>query len=67
MGTMFCELPAFGFELEVLGNERPVERWHPVGNVVMFLDPGLIVVVMGMGGELDWGEVMHIVVGMPVS
>ena len=32
---------------------------------MMFLNPGLIVVVMG--GELDWGEVMHIVVGMPIS
>ena len=28
------------------------ERWHPIGNVMMFTDPGLIVVVMG--GELDW-------------
>ena len=65
VGSMFCELPAFGFQLEVLGNERPVERWHPVGKVMMFLNPGLIVVVMG--GELDWGEVMHIVVGMPIS
>ena len=63
--SMFGELPAFGFELEVLGNERPVERWHPVGNVVMFLDPGLIVVVMG--GKLDGGEVAHIVIGVPVA
>ena len=63
--SMFGELPAFCFELEVLGDERPVERWHPIGNVMMFTDPGLIVVVMG--GELDWGEVMHIVMRMPVA
>ena len=32
---------------------------------MMFLDPGLIVVVMG--GDLDWSEVMHIVMRMPVA
>ena len=29
--SVFGELPALGFEFEVMGNERPVERWHPVG------------------------------------
>ena len=65
MCSMFCELPAFGFELEVLGDERPIERWHPIGNVMMFLDPGLVVVVMG--GELYWSEVVYVVVRMPVA
>ena len=63
--SMLGELPAFCFQLEALRKERPIERWRPVRDVVVFLNPGLIVVVMG--GELDWGEVMHIVVGMPVS
>ena len=56
---VFCELPALGLEFEVLGNERPVEGRHPVGDVVVFVDPGLIVVFMG--GELDGGEVMDVV------
>ena len=46
VSTVLGELPAVSFELEVVGNERPVEWWHPVGNEVMFLDPGLVVVVM---------------------
>ena len=35
MCSMFCELPAFCFEFEVVGDERPVERWHPIGNTVI--------------------------------
>ena len=46
VSTMFCELPTFSFELEVMGDERPVEWRHPVGNEVMFLNPGLVVSVM---------------------
>ena len=46
MGSVFGELPALSFELEVVGDERPVEWRHPVGNEVMFLDPGLVVIVM---------------------
>ena len=38
-------LPALGFELKVVGNEGPVQRWHPLGDVVAFMDPCLVVVV----------------------
>ena len=44
--TMFRELPSLSFELEVVGDERPVKWRHPVGNEVMFLDPGLVIGVM---------------------
>ena len=46
VSTVFGELPTLSFELEVVGYERPVEWRHPVGNEVMFLDPGLVVSVM---------------------
>ena len=46
VGTVFGELPTLSFELEVMGYERPVEWRHPVGNEVMFLDPGPVVIVM---------------------
>ena len=59
MRSVFRELPALGLELEMLGNERPGEGWHPIGNEVVFFDPSLIVVVMGR--ELDGGEVMDVV------
>ena len=57
MGSVFCELPALSFELEVVGDERPVERRHPVGDVV---DPGLVVCVMG--GKLNGSVVVDVVV-----
>ena len=46
MSAVFGELPTLSFELEVVGDERPVEWRHPVGNEVMFLDPSLVVSVM---------------------
>ena len=46
VSTVFGELPTLSFELEVVGDERPVEWRHPVGNEVMFLNPGLVVGVM---------------------
>ena len=45
MCSVFGKLPAFGFELEMLGDKGPVERWHPLGNEVVLSDPGLVVVV----------------------
>ena len=60
MGSVFRELPSLSFEFEVVGNERPVERRHPVGDVVVLLDPGLVVCVMG--GELNSGVVVDVVV-----
>ena len=65
MRTMFGELPSLGFEFEVVRNERPVECGHPIGNVVVFLDPCLIIGVVG--SELDGGVVVNVVVGMPVA
>ena len=59
MCLVFGKLPALGLELQVLGNERPVEGRHPIGNVVAFADPGLVVVLVG--GELDGGEVVYVV------
>ena len=46
MSSVFSELPTLSFELEVVGNERPIEWRHPVGNEVVLLDPSLIVCVM---------------------
>ena len=60
MGSVFCELPSLSFELEVMGNERPVERWHPVCDVVVLLDPCLVISVMG--GKLDGGVLVDVVV-----
>ena len=65
MCAMFCELPSLGFEFEVVGDERPVECGHPICNMVMFLDPGLIIGVVGR--ELDGGVVVNVVVGVPVA
>ena len=65
MCTMFGELPSLGLELKVLGDERPVECGHPIGDVVVFLDPGLIVGVVGR--ELDGCVVVNVVVGVPVA
>ena len=62
---VFGKLPTFGFELEMLGDKGPIERWHPVGNEVVLSDQGLVVVVVG--GELDRSEVMNVVVRMPVA
>ena len=59
MCSVFCELPALGLELEMLGDERPVEGWHAVGDKVVFFDPCLIVVVVGR--ELDGSEVVNVV------
>ena len=64
MRSMLCELPSLSFEFEVVRDERPVEGRHPVGDIVVFLDPGLVVGVVGC--ELDGGVVVDIVVGMPV-
>ena len=60
MGSVFCELPSLSFEFEVVGNERPVERRHPVCDVVVLLDPGLVICVMG--GKLNSGVVVDVVV-----
>ena len=44
---MFCELPALSLEFKVLGDEGPVEGRHPVGDEMVFTDPGLVIVVVG--------------------
>ena len=60
------ELPPLGFQFEVVGNERPIERWRPVGDVVVFMYPGLVISVMG--GKLDGGAVLvNGVVSVPVT
>ena len=59
------ELPTLSFELEVLGDERPVERWRPVGNEMMFLDPGLVVGLMRR--ELNGSETVDVVVRVPIT
>ena len=65
MGAVFCELPTLSFELEVVGDERPIEWRHPVGNEVVFLDPSLVVGIVR--GKLYGCEVVNIVVRMPVT
>ena len=65
VGSVFGDLPTLGFEFEVLRDEGPVERRHPVGDVVVFVDPGLIIGVTR--GKLDGGVLMHVVVGVPVA
>ena len=65
MGSVFCELPALSFELEVVGNEGPIERRHPVGDVVVLLDPGLVICVMG--SKLSSGVVVDVVVRVPIT
>ena len=65
MSSMLGELPALGFELEVMRDERPVERCHPVGYVGVLVNPCLIICVMG--GKLDGGIVMDVVVCVPVT
>ena len=47
VNSVLGELPTLGFESEVLGDERPVQRGHPIGDVVAFMDAGLIIGVMG--------------------
>ena len=65
MRPVFGELPTLSFELEMLGNEGPIERWHPVGDEMVFFDPRLVVVVVGR--ELNRGEVVRVAVGVPVA
>ena len=60
MGSVFGELPALSFEFEVVGNKGPVECRHPVGDVVVFLDPSLVVSVVGC--KLDGSVVVDVVV-----
>ena len=64
VGSVFGELPTLGFEFEVLRDEGPVEGGHPVRDVVVFVDPGLIVGVVR--GELDGCELVN-VVRVPVT
>ena len=45
MSPVLGKLPALGFEFEVLGYEWPVEWRHPVGDEIVLLNPGLVVVV----------------------
>ena len=47
VSTVFGELPSLSLEFEVVRDEGPIERWHPGGNERVFLDPGLIVGLMG--------------------
>ena len=49
----------------MLGDEGPIERWHPVGDEVVFFDPRLVVVVVGR--ELNGGEVVYVAMGVPVA
>ena len=63
--SMFCELPSLSFKFEVVRDEGPVECRHPVGNVMVFLDPGLVVSVVGC--ELYGGVVVNVVVGMRIA
>ena len=65
VGSVFGELPSLGFEFEVLGDERPIERRHPVGDVVVFVNPGLIIGLVR--GDLDGGETMYVVMRVPVA
>ena len=65
VGAVFCELPTLSFEFEMMGYEGPIERWHPVGNEVVFLDPSLVIGVVR--GELNGCEAVDIVVRMPVA
>ena len=59
MGSVLGELPTLGFEFEVMGNEGLVECRHPVGDVVVFLDPSLVIGVVGC--KLDGGVVVDVV------
>ena len=65
MSAVFGELPTLSFELEVVGDERPIEWRHPVGNEVVFLDPSLVVGIVR--GKLNGCEVVDVVVRMPVT
>ena len=65
MSSVFSELPTLSFELEVVGDERPVEWRHPVGNEIMFLDPGLVIGIMRR--KLNGCELVDVVVRMPVA
>ena len=63
MRSVFCELPSLCFEFEMLRDKGPVERRHPIGNEIVFMDPGLIIGVVG--GELNGGEVVYVVMRVP--
>ena len=65
MSSVLGELPALSLELEVVRDEGPVEWRRPVGNVMMFLDPSLVVGVMGR--ELGGSEMVDVVVGMTIA
>ena len=54
-----------GVEFEGVGNERPIQGCHPIGDVVAFVDPGLVVGVVR--GNLDGGVLIDGVVGVPVA
>lgn len=60
-----CLVNCEAWALKVVGNERPVQGRHPVGDVVVFMYPGLIVHVMG--GKLDSGVLIDGAVSMPVA
>ena len=60
MGSVFGELPALSFELEVVGDKGPVECRHPVCDVVVFLYPSLVVCVVGC--KLNGSVVVDVVV-----
>ena len=65
MSAVFCELPTLSFELEVMGDKRPIERRRPIGDEVVFLNPSLVIGVVGR--ELNGCEVVNIVVRVPVT
>ena len=56
MRPVFGELPTLGFELEILGDEGPIES---------HFDPRLVVVVVGR--ELNRDEVVHVSMGVPIA
>ena len=64
MGSVPAELPAVGFEFQVLGNVRPVECGLPLRDEKMFVDPGLVIV--GIRSNVDGGELGDSVSGVSV-
>ena len=64
VGSVFGELPSLRLQFETLREERPIQRRHPVGDAVAFVDPCLIVGVMG--GELGGGKLVDSVASVPV-
>ena len=82
MSAVFCELPTLSFELEVMGDKRPIERRRPIGDEVVFLKRPIerrrpigdevvflnpSLVIGVVGRELNGCEVVNIVVRMPVA